>query len=180
MVGVSFVMKSGSIRKAGPDDAHALAKLGRAAFCETFAHLYAPDDLELFLSKAYDPMAHAAWCADSSYYIIVHEHAGTPVGFAMARPNALPVAQHEAQAFELQRLYVLRAHHGKGIGRILMEDVLVHAGSEGWQAIYLGVWENNFPAQRFYKRYGFEEVGEYVFSVGKQKDRELIFRKALA
>jgi len=40
------------------------------------------------------------------------------------------------------------------------------------------VWSENFGAQRFYARYGFEKVGTYEFPVGQTRDLEFILRRA--
>jgi ribosomal protein S18 acetylase RimI-like enzyme len=39
------------------------------------------------------------------------------------------------------------------------------------------VWSENFGAQRFYGRYGFEKVGEYGFRVGNTVDHEFILKR---
>jgi hypothetical protein len=38
-------------RRAGKEDADAIDRVFRTSFCDTFAHLYRPEDLEAFLSK---------------------------------------------------------------------------------------------------------------------------------
>ena len=46
------------------------------------------------------------------------------------------------------------------------------------RTLWVGVWEENFGAQRFYARYGCRKVGEYDFIVGDTHDREFILRRA--
>ena len=46
-------MTEPTIRRAGPADAETLSALGARTFSETFAHLYDPQDLEVFLADAY-------------------------------------------------------------------------------------------------------------------------------
>jgi len=43
--------------------------------------------------------------------------------------------------------------------------------------VWMGVWSENFGAQRFYARYGFSKVGTYAFPVGKVFDLEFILRR---
>jgi ribosomal protein S18 acetylase RimI-like enzyme len=47
----------------------------------------------------------------------------------------------------------------------------------GPRALWIGVWSENFGAQRFYARHGFERVGQYKFPVGKTIDDEFILRR---
>ena len=48
---------------------------------------------------------------------------------------------------------------------------------DGPRDVWIGVWSENYGAQRFYERHGFEKVGEYGFAVGKTVDREFILRR---
>ena len=43
--------------------------------------------------------------------------------------------------------------------------------------LWIGVWSQNFGAQRFYARYGFGKVGDYEFPVGRVRDHEFILRR---
>jgi ribosomal protein S18 acetylase RimI-like enzyme len=65
---------------------------------------------------------------------------------------------------------------GAGVAQALMDDCLAWARGEGARLLYLSVWENNHRAQAFYKRYGFEHVGEHKFMVGATADRDFIWR----
>lgn len=49
--------------------------------------------------------------------------------------------------------------------------------AQGGTPLYVGVWSQNLGAQRFYRRYGFHQVGEYGFRVGETVDREFILVK---
>jgi ribosomal protein S18 acetylase RimI-like enzyme len=60
-----------------------------------------------------------------------------------------------------------------------MRCVVEWTKSDGAAALWLSVWENNERAQRFYKRYGFEHVGEHKFMVGNTADRDFIWRLKL-
>ena len=59
----------------------------------------------------------------------------------------------------------------------LLETALDWLERDGPRTLWIGVWSENFGAQRFYARHGFDQVGEYEFLVGKQRDREFIYRR---
>ena len=48
---------------------------------------------------------------------------------------------------------------------------------DGPRTLWIGVWSENFGAQRFYARHGFERVGTYAFPVGRVRDLEFILRR---
>jgi len=78
---------------------------------------------------------------------------------------------------EIQRLYILQGHQGGGRGTLLLNTALEWLERDGPRTLWIGVWSENYGAQRFYARHGFEIVGEYSFMVGDHADRELITRR---
>lgn len=165
------------IRRAGSNDAEAIAAIGRATFLETFAHLYAPSDLELFLPAAYGLERTKGDLADPAKATWVVEIADAVVGYALAGPCALPHGAVTDDCGELKRLYFLKAHQNVGLGRRLFTQALDWLQSAGPRTVWIGVWSENLGAQRFYARHGFEQVGTYGFAVGTAIDREFIMRR---
>ncbi len=53
------------------------------------------------------------------------------------------------------------------------------ARAEGRTEMILSVYVDNNRAHRFYQRYGFVEIGRYVFMVGEQPDDDRIMRLVL-
>ena len=164
-------------RDAGTDDAEALAAFCARTFCATFAHLYPPEDLEAFLSAKYGPSIQRAEIADPETRYRLALRDGAIVGYCMM--GALDIDVEEQGALELHRLYVDESVKGAGIAATLMDECLSWARAKAAKALYLSVWEENFRAQAFYKRYGFEHIGEHKFMVGNTADRDFIWRRAL-
>jgi ribosomal protein S18 acetylase RimI-like enzyme len=168
-----------SIRRAAFSDARALAEVGSATFVETFGHLYSHADLASFLVESHSPAACekrlsepgvAAWLAEVPD--------APPIGYVVAGPCKLPVDKLEAQAGEIRQLYLRGTWRNLQLGTRLMQVALDWLASAQHTPLYVGVWSENFGAQRFYERYGFRKIGEYEFPVGKQLDREFILKQA--
>lgn len=170
---------SRSVRVATVKDLNAMASLATSTFLETFGHLYAPDDLNAFLKEAYDTEVVRHELEDPKLTNLLVEADGIAVGYTRYGPCKLPIEKTPAPALELHRLYVAKSYHGQGFGTALMEAVLDAAAEKAAKSVFLGVWEGNLNAQKFYANYGFKEVGEYRFYVGSHADRELILRKLL-
>ena len=164
-------------RTASGRDAEAIDREFRASFCDTFAHLYRPDDLAAFLGQ-FTPEAWADELGDPAYAFRVAEDCGEPVGFVKLGPSSLPV-EPTGSAVELRQLYVLTSHLGAGVGTDLMEWAIAESRRRGIDELYLTVYTDNHRARRFYSRYGFEEVGPYAFMVGEQADEDIIMRLRL-
>lgn len=167
-----------TIRRATAADASGLAELGAATFTETFGHLYPPEDLQTFLAKNHTPQSWDGTLADPARAVWVAELAiGRKIGFIGVGACKLPVQQLEATAGEIQQLYVLAEFHNLRLGTQLMQAGLDWLAAQGRSPLYIGVWSENYGAQRFYGRYGFSKVGEYGFPVGRTVDREFILKR---
>lgn len=169
------------VRRAVPADAAALADVGAATFVETFAHLYAPEDLAFFLGETHSPAAWQRRLAEPGVAAWIAEQPGAgAVAYATAGPCKLPVPDLEPRAGEMRQLYVRGTHQKYRLGSRLLALSLDWLAAEGFAPLYVGVWSENYGAQRLYGRHGFVKVGEYEFPVGKQRDREFILKRVAA
>ena len=167
-----------AIRRATPADAERVSKVATATFVETFGHLYPPEDLAFFLGDSYAADKQRVILSHPDYAIWLLEHEGEAVGHAAAGPCGLPHADVREGDGELKRLYLLQRFQNGGWGAQLFETALEWLESKRPHALWIGVWSQNFGAQRFYGRYGFEKVGAYKFPVGETLDDEFILRRA--
>ena len=167
-----------TIRPARESDAAALAALAERTFRDAFGAWNAAEDMDLHCARAYTPARQATEIADPQVATVVVEHAGELVGYAQLRRRASP-AVAETAAVEVLRLYVLQAWHGTGVAHELMRDALERAAAMGAKAIWLGVWEHNPRAIRFYEKHGFTIVGEQPFVLGKDPQRDLVMVRPL-
>ena len=165
------------LRRATVDDAETLSSLSARSFSETFAHLYRPQDLAGFLADAYSVEKQRVILGHPDYAVWLLETDGKAVGHAAAGPCGLPHPEVAPGDGELKRLYLLRDWQGGGNGARMMEAAMAWLLRTGPRTLWLGVWSENLGAQRFYARWGFEKVGEYLFPVGEARDREFIMRR---
>ena len=100
-----------------------------------------------------------------------------PIGYVTACPAHLPHPDVAPGDGEIQRLYILQGRQGAGRGTLLLKTALEWLERDGPRTLWIGVWSENYGAQRFYARHGFEIVGEYSFMVGDHADHELITRR---
>lgn len=169
-----------SIRRAVVADAAIVADIATRTFVETFGDMYPPEDLAFFLKDSYSVEKQAVILSHPDYAIFLLERDGVVVGHAAAGPCGLPHPQVAPGDGELKRLYVLREAQNGGWGARLFDTVLAWLERDGPRTLWIGVWSENFGAQRFYGRYGFEKAGEYEFVVGGTRDHEFILRRNAA
>ena len=174
---------SASIRPATPDDAAALADLGRRTFLETFVEEFAipypKADLDRFIAEVFDISVVQVRLEHPDHVWDVAQIDGVIGAFSETGPASMPHPDLRPEHGELRRLYVAREHQGKGLGKALLERALARLDqTPGPQ--WLSVWSGNEKAQALYRAYGFEKAGEYGFPVGSWRDHEFIFRRGLA
>ena len=169
-----------SVRLATSADAALLADLGARTFRDAFGPDNAPADVEQHVAATHAPAAVAANLADPDATILIATDAsGRPMGYAalLAGSAIAPVRAHAP--LELERLYVENAATGGGVGSALMQAVLGHAADAGHDVVWLGVWERNTRAIRFYERWEFRAVGDKTFTVGTDVQRDLVLARSV-
>jgi ribosomal protein S18 acetylase RimI-like enzyme len=80
---------------------------------------------------------------------------------------------------ELSRLYSHQKFLGQGVGQALMDACFTQVQEAGSDVIWLGVWEYNPRAQRFYEKNGFRFVGKHTFLLGSDPQIDLLMQKDL-
>ncbi len=164
-------------RDATPADAAGIADLARVSFTETFGHLYTPENLAAFLT-GHTTEDWARVLADPDVAVRVAEEDGALVGYARIGPPTLPITP-VGPALELRQFYLLKPWHGGGHAQAMMDWVIETARARGAAELFLSVFVDNVRAQRFYARYGFQDVGRYSFMVGSHEDEDRLMRLAL-
>lgn len=168
------------IRRSELSDALRLAELAELTFRNTFEATNTPDDMNLHCANYYSEAIQAREISDPEMATLVCEHAGQLVGFVQLRWKRAADGVKAERPAEIQRLYVREAWHGKGVARDLMSESIALATAAGADQIWLGVWEHNPRAIAFYEKWGFSQVGDHIFPVGSDPQRDIIMTRVVA
>ena len=163
-----------TIRPAGPEEASPLAALAERTFRTTFAPHNSDANLDLHCARTYGEAIQRAELADPGRATIVADDQGALVGYAQLRWGRAPACVVAARPAEIQRIYVDAPWHGRGIAQALMETILEHARIGRADRVWLGVWEHNPRARRFYEKSGFALAGDHAFVLGHEVQRDLV------
>lgn len=155
-----------------------MAAFGARVFSETFARDNTPDDLAAFLDTYYTP-ERLRLEIESGTITLLASIGETLVAFAQLIRGATDPCVTGEEPIQLARFYVDHSHHGKGVARSLMEVVFDTARETGARTIWLGVWERNPRAIRFYEKYGFADVGAQPFLLGNDLQTDRVMARAL-
>lgn len=167
------------IRTASPADAGLLTALAERTFRDTFANDAPPRDMEAYVRDSFSLDRIRAELADdaNTFLLAFVDDTERPAGYAKLRAGTPDPSVIGPDPVELQRLYVDRSAIGSGLGAALMRASLELAGSAGHRTLWLGVWERNAHAIAFYRKWEFETVGDHVFRLGSDEQRDLIMER---
>lgn len=171
------------IRQASCDDVNLLANLGRRTFFDAFATHNHAADMEAYLAEAFSPQRiYSELLALESIFLLAYD---TPhpdnqlVGYARLLGSSSEPCVTGRYPVELVRLYVENNATSRGYGSKLMQACLDRAAQEGFETIWLGVWEKNYRAQQFYSRWRFRPIGTHDFFLGQQMQTDLILMRSV-
>ncbi len=169
------------IRAARLDDVAALVVLARETFCDTFAHLYAPNDLATYLASAYSVAAFERMVMDEATACHIAEaDDGRLLGFCVTVQNlAIDYDPRPRRALELSKLYLRTEAQGTGLADAFMAWAESAARRSGFDEIAMSVYCDNIRAQKFYQRHGYAKFADSFFMVGNHRDDEYLYRKDL-
>lgn len=166
-------------RRAGPQDAEALAYLGAATFLATFAFDHPGQPLIAHLRAEHSLTYYAEKLAQSDVDIVIGETPlGAPIGYLMMAPPAHHDLQQNGD-IELKRIYLLGPWQGDGNGKAMLEQAFQIARERSAQRILLAVYEVNARAIAFYERAGFSPIGETIFMVDDVPFRDMVYARPM-
>jgi diamine N-acetyltransferase len=174
-------MNAPTIRQASLEDAKFLTDLAYTTFWDAFAAhpKNAPDDLNHYMRQAFNAEQIAAELADKKNIFLLAEIEGELAGYSKLILDNIEPGVTAARPVELSRLYSQQKFLGKGVGQALMDSCFERAKQDGRDVMWLGVWEFNPRAQRFYEKNGFRVVGSHTFQLGNDPQTDLLMQKEI-
>jgi ribosomal protein S18 acetylase RimI-like enzyme len=166
-----------TIRKITVDEREVLLDISRKTFLDAFAHVNNPEDIDAYASMAFsinritDELTHP----DSQFHFALI--ADEIVGYIKLNYSTAQTELQDSQSLEIERIYVVTEHQRKQIGNQMLDFAINKAITEGLKYIWLGVWEHNTQAIRFYERNGFKQFSSHKFMLGQDEQTDLLLRK---
>jgi len=168
------------IRYGTTDDAVLLSELGARTFYDTFAKDNTAENITSYLKASFSAEIQFQELSESENIFLIAEAEEQPIGYVQLILNSKEESLHGTRLMEIRRIYASQEFIGKGVGQELMDASIQEARQRGCDSIWLGVWEKNPRAIRFYKKWGFQEVGTHTFYVGDDPQRDFIMELALS
>lgn len=172
-------MGSIEIKRVTLNDIGALQKIGRRTFQETFSSVNTEENMTQYLKEGFSQEKLTAEVNNphSEFYFAMWSN--TVIGYLKLNFGSSQTELKDAQALEIERIYVLQEFHGQKVGQSLYEKAMETATQAGVDYVWLGVWEENHRAIRFYTRNGFVEFDKHIFRLGEDEQTDIMMKLQL-
>ena len=167
------------IIKVQPSDLATLINISKQTFYDAFLHLNDPVDIEAYAAVAFnsDKISLELTNPFSAFYFAMLD--GLVVGYIKLNYSSAQTEFQHDNAVEVERIYVLADQQGKKIGNQLLDFAIDLANKAELQYIWLGVWDKNINAIRFYERNGFIIFDSHPFTLGNDLQVDLLMKRGL-
>ncbi len=169
-------MRNATIKKVAPENIEQLQKISRQTFFESFAAANTEANMQDYLNRAFsmEKMRGELVDENSEFYFAFMDDkiiGYLKINFGQAQTEL----QHE-NALEIERIYVLKEFHGQQIGQLLYEKAAEIAKQKAVDYMWLGVWEENPRAIRFYQKNGFQAFDKHIFTLGDDEQIDIMMK----
>ena len=165
------------IRQLTLADLDQLQSISRTTFHETFAADNSEADMAHYLEHnlSASRLAQELVNPESRFYF-AEDDDGNALGYLKTNTGAAQSEPQDPQALEIERIYVLSAHHGRGVGAALYRQARHDAEQQGAPYLWLGVWEHNRSALQFYQKHGFTAFASHTFTLGSDAQTDILMK----
>ena len=165
-----------SLKICTSDELKILAAISRKTFADAFEAQNNPEDFKAYVDSAFseEVLAKELSNNDSTFFFVYKDD--KLAGYIKINEGQAQTDIKDSEALELERIYVLEAFQGQKIGRWLLEKVKNLAIEKRKGFIWLGVWEKNTHAIKFYQNHGFSKFGTHPYIIGSDKQTDWLMR----
>lgn len=169
-------MENIEIRKANQTDTELLQNIGRQTFFEKFTENNTEENMLKYASEAYsfEKISSEINNKSSQFYLAILN--AKTIGYLKINFDEAQTELQDPQALELERIYVLKEFQRRKIGQKLYEKTLEIAKQAKLKYVWLGVWEENSSAIKFYKKNGFKAFDTHIFMLGDDPQTDIMMK----
>ncbi|WP_020533943.1 GNAT family N-acetyltransferase [Flexithrix dorotheae] len=155
-----------------------LQEIALETFKATYAHLNEPGNFRNYLERQFNETQLSRELENPSSVFFFLKEGDKKVGYFKLNWGDAQTESLSGNALELERIYVLKNHQGKGFGQKMIDFILEFGITNNFDFLWLGVWEKNPKAIRFYEKMGFKKFGEHIFRIGDEDQIDWMMKKS--
>lgn len=167
------------IRKLTVNDLSELRKISVQTFAETFASVNTAENMTGYINRSFSEKKLYEELSNPFSHFFFYADGDAVLGYIKLNIESAQTDLQNEHGLEVERIYVLQNHQRKNIGLELLLKAYEFAREKGKAFVWLGVWEHNVKAIRFYEKNGFQTFGKHDFMLGDDRQTDLIMKKFL-
>ena len=162
-----------------PSEINALQKISKETFVEAFSDQNSEENMQKYLQEnlSIQQLTNELLNSESSFYIARMDE--KIIGYLKVNFGKAQTDFKEDDSIEIERVYVLSEFHGKEVGKKLLDKAIEISREKNAKSVWLGVWEKNYKAIRFYQKNGFVEFGKHPFILGDDIQTDILMKLQL-
>lgn len=165
-----------SFKKCDLDNLDCLIDISRTTFIDAFEKDNNPEDFKAYLDAAFNkPEIKKELLDENSEFYLVYQNQILVAYFKLCEYHSQSEDFGET-AIELSRIYVLQDFQGHSLGEHILQKIINIAKTKQKLKLWLGVWQKNTKAVRFYERYGFKIFDSHSFYIGQDKQTDWLMQ----
>ena len=172
-------MKSIEIKRVSTAEITELQEIGRQTFVDTFSAFNKKADMDNYLDESFSFARLEAELTSANSAIYFATIGERIIGYIKVNTGPSQTMIKDDRGLQIERLYVLKEFQGKKAGRVLFNKAKEIARKKALDYIWLGVWEKNLKAIRFYEKNGFYEFDRYLFKLGNDNQTDILMKLEL-
>lgn len=172
-------MEPVNIKQLGKGQLEALLQIGRTTFLETFGARNSAENMAQYLEQGFAPEKMEAELENEHSLFYGAVEGEQLIAYLKLNCGPAQTELNDPRSLEIERIYVLQAFHGTGLGQRLYDKAIEVAQQHQLDYLWLGVWEENKRAIRFYEKNGFATFDQHIFRVGAEEQTDLMMKKHL-
>ncbi|MBE9465138.1 GNAT family N-acetyltransferase [Dyadobacter sp. UP-52] len=165
--------------KITSSDLEELQKLGKQTFLETFAPVNTEENIQDYLQTGFTDEKLLKEITNPGSHFYFAKLNDKSIGYLKLNFGNAQTELQDSDAMEIERIYVLQEFHGQKAGQFLFSEALKIAHEHHLKYIWLGVWEKNEKAIKFYEKNGFIPFDKHSFVLGTDIQTDVMMKLPL-
>ena len=172
-------MKPIEIKRIASNDVVALQNISSQTFIETFAAVNTPENMTSYLTEEFSLEKLSSELINPNIEYYFARIGEVVIGYLKLNFGRAQKELQNENSLEIERIYVSKEYLGKQVGQLLLGKAIAIANDKKLDFVWLGVWEKNQRAIRFYEKNGFVVFDEHLFILGDDKQTDLLMKLKL-
>jgi ribosomal protein S18 acetylase RimI-like enzyme len=163
-----YILKEGELES--------LQQISLQTFTDGFFHLNTPKYFYEYTDRAFSVGQLKSELQNPNTQFQFLKSDNTLLGYFKLNFNSAQSDIRDPNSLEIERIYILKEYQNLGLGKYLLDKIKEIAIQKNLHYIWLGVWEKNADAIRFYEKNGFRIFSSHDFHMGSEVQTDVLMR----